>query len=89
MSALGMLGSEIEGPLRCSRAGCREHAVWSILWRNPKIHSEDRQKTWLACEAHRSVLEEFLSARNFPLQVVPVAAMDTLSRRTDPKEHNA
>jgi hypothetical protein len=53
----------------CSRAGCREAAVWRIDWRNPKIHTGERFKTWLACVEHREFLEGFLSSRGFPLTV--------------------
>ena len=64
-----------DGPdtLVCSRAGCVASAVWRIEWRNPKIHAEDRRKIWLACEEHVAYLREFLAARSFPLQVLPVA----------------
>jgi hypothetical protein len=55
----------------CSRAGCRADGIWRIEWRNPKIHSEDRRKIWLACDEHVSFLREFLAARDFPLEVVP------------------
>jgi hypothetical protein len=60
--------------LTCSRANCRETAVWRIEWRNPKIHSEDRVKVWLACEEHVAFLRDFLAAREFPLQVVPLTS---------------
>jgi len=63
-------------PLTCSRAGCRETASWRIEWRNPRIHSEDRVKVWLACEEHVDFLREFLAAREFPLRVVPVSDAD-------------
>ncbi|NQX10205.1 hypothetical protein HQQ80_01050 [Microbacteriaceae bacterium VKM Ac-2855] len=53
----------------CSRAGCTDRAGWAIEWRNPKIHSEERRKTWLACDAHLEYLREFLAARDFPLSV--------------------
>jgi hypothetical protein len=53
----------------CSRAGCRESASWRLDWRNPRIHAEDRTKTWLACDAHVDFLREFLSSRDFPLTV--------------------
>lgn len=53
----------------CSRAGCTESASWAIDWRNPKIHSADRRKTWLACDDHVDYLREFLLARDFPLEV--------------------
>ena len=54
-------------PLTCSRAGCRETASWRIEWRNPRIHSEDRVKVWLACEEHVDFLREFLAAREIEL----------------------
>jgi len=53
----------------CSRAGCRASAAWAILWRNPRIHAADRRKTWVACDEHVSYLREFLSARDFPVEV--------------------
>ncbi|HEU5223787.1 MAG TPA: hypothetical protein VFU07_08940 [Candidatus Lumbricidophila sp.] len=56
-------------PDRCSRAGCLHTAAWRIDWRNPKIHTGDRFKTWLACDAHVDYLREFLAARSFPLTV--------------------
>jgi hypothetical protein len=59
--------------LTCSRANCRETAAWRIEWRNPKIHTEDRVKVWLACDEHVDFLREFLAAREFPLRVVAVA----------------
>ncbi|MDO9395227.1 MAG: hypothetical protein Q7T71_01635 [Herbiconiux sp.] len=58
----------------CSRAGCRQSALWRIEWRNPKIHTEDRRKVWLACAEHEEFLREFLAARDFPLEVLPVHA---------------
>ncbi len=57
--------------VRCSRAGCRSDAVWTVAWRNPRIHTVDRVKEWLACEEHRDFLADYLSGRGFPLVVVP------------------
>lgn len=54
----------------CSRAGCFEHATWRLEWRNPKIHTADRVKVWLACDEHVEFLRDFLAAREFPLTVV-------------------
>ncbi|MFS0733189.1 hypothetical protein ABC304_14490 [Microbacterium sp. 1P10UB] len=54
---------------QCSRAGCRELAVWRVLWRNPRIHTEDRRKVWVACDEHVGYLREFLAARSFPVEV--------------------
>lgn len=59
-----------DAPSECSRAGCRDAAVWAIRWRNPRIHTPDRRKTWVACPAHVGYLREFLAARDFPLEVV-------------------
>ncbi len=60
--------------LTCSAKGCRNAAVWSLLWNNPKIHTPDRRKTWLACEEHRESLSDFLKARSFLREVEPVGA---------------
>src|SRR3546814_9495841 len=48
-------------------------AAWALLWNNPKIHTPERRKTWLACEAHRESLGDFLAARNFLREVEPAA----------------
>lgn len=61
--------------LTCSRAGCRERATSRIEWRNPKIHTADRVKVWLACDEHVDFLREFLAARDFPLRVVAADAI--------------
>ena len=57
----------------CSRAGCRASAVWRIEWRNPKIHSPDRRKVWVACDEHRDFLRDYLAAREFPVSVSALA----------------
>lgn len=57
----------------CSAKGCRAAAVWALRWNNPKIHTPDRRKVWLACAEHRDHLSEFLSRRDFLKDVVPVA----------------
>lgn len=59
----------------CSAKGCRESAVWGLLWNNPRLHTEDRRKTWLACDGHRAHLESFLGTRSFLREVVPVSAL--------------
>lgn len=51
--------------LTCSAKGCSSPAVWSLLWNNPKLHTPDRRKSWLACDEHRSTLSDFLGARGF------------------------
>jgi hypothetical protein len=51
--------------LICSAKGCREPARWALRWNNPKLHTPERRKTWLACDAHREHLSSFLDARGF------------------------
>ena len=60
-------------PLLCSAKGCQQPAVWAVVWNNPKLHTPDRRKSWLACDEHRQQLADFLTARRFLLDVVPVA----------------
>lgn len=57
-------------PDTCSAKGCREAAVWQLLWNNPKLHTPDRRKVWLACDEHRQSLADFLTARQFLREVV-------------------
>lgn len=52
-------------PLICSAKGCTAEASWSLLWNNPRLHTPERRKTWLACDAHRESLADFLAARQF------------------------
>ncbi|WP_433619060.1 acetone carboxylase [Dactylosporangium sp. CA-139114] len=49
----------------CSAKGCRSEARWQLLWNNPKLHTPERRKIWLACDEHRASLGEFLAARGF------------------------
>lgn len=78
MNAIGLpgLGGDTGQRFECSRAGCTRPAVNAIRWRNPKIHDADRRKIWLACDEHLGTLHEFLAARDFPLDIVPVGALD-------------
>ena len=61
-----------EPPLLCSSKGCHADAVWALLWNNPRLHTPERRKVWLACDDHRTTLGDFLSARQFLRDVVPV-----------------
>ena len=54
----------------CSAKGCQSPAVWQLLWNNPKLHTPDRRKVWLACDDHRESLSDFLGARGFLKDVV-------------------
>jgi hypothetical protein len=47
----------------CSRKACRYEASWQLLWNNPKIHTPERRKIWLACAEHRDWLEDYLQTR--------------------------
>ena len=62
-------------PPTCSAKGCSADAVWALLWNNPKLHTPDRRKIWLACEEHRESLGDFLRARQFLRDVVGVEAI--------------
>ena len=55
----------------CSAKGCQAPAAWQLLWNNPKLHTPDRRKTWLACDEHKQSLSDFLGARQFLKDVVP------------------
>ncbi|MCZ4066776.1 hypothetical protein O1W71_03760 [Microbacterium sp. H37-C3] len=58
--------------IECSRAGCRASARWRVIWRNPRIHTADRRKIWVACDDHVAYLREFVAARDFPVSVEPL-----------------
>jgi hypothetical protein len=60
-----------DAPPLCSAKGCREPASWTLVWNNPRVHTPEREKTWLACDAHRDTLGEFLRARDFLRRVDP------------------
>jgi hypothetical protein len=70
-----MIGAEGPDTARCSRAGCSEAAGWHVNWRNPRIHSADRVKVWLACDEHVDYLRDYLSSRNFPVVVTPLGVV--------------
>jgi hypothetical protein len=69
----------------CSRAGCREDAAWNVNWRNPRIHSSDRVKVWLACDVHVDFLQDYLGSRDFPVVVTPLGRLvDVVPDRAAP-----
>ena len=55
----------------CSAKGCQAPGVWELRWNNPRIHTPERRKVWLACEEHRQSLGDFLGARGFLQEVEP------------------
>lgn len=70
-----LIGDSEETPIECSAAGCRAAASWSVNWRNPRIHGLGRVKVWLACDAHRETLADYLGTRGFPVVVTPVGVV--------------
>lgn len=58
--------------LVCSAKGCRTPATADLQWNNPKIHTPDRRKHWLACAEHTDQLRSFLSSRSFLRDVAPL-----------------
>ena len=77
----------------CSAKGCQAPAVWALLWNNPKLHTPERRKTWLACDEHRTSLSDFLGARGFLKDVVTltpdgfIEAPDMRTSRGDTPVH--
>ncbi|MER7811054.1 hypothetical protein [Streptomyces sp900116325] len=61
----------------CSAKGCRAAAVWVLAWNNPKLHTPERRKTWLACDEHREHLSSFLGVRGFLKDVVTLAEWES------------
>jgi len=61
-----------QGPT-CSAKDCQQPASWGLLWNNPRLHTPDRRKVWLACDEHRTSLGDFLTARQFLRDVVALA----------------
>jgi hypothetical protein len=62
--------------LVCSARGCRAAAEWALRWNNPKLHDPERRKTWLACEAHRDHLAQYLTVRGLLRETVPARSSD-------------
>ena len=54
----------------CSAKDYQRPAVWALRWNNPKVHTPERRKVWLACDEHRDYLRDYLAARDFPVRVV-------------------
>ena len=61
--------------LVCSAKASRNAAARAPQWNNPKLHTPDRRKVWLACDDHRTSLGEFLSIRGFLVETVPADAI--------------
>ena len=60
----------------CSAKGCQAPAAWDLLWNNPKLHTPERSKVWLACDDHREHLSQYLDVRDFLRDVVPASTLE-------------
>lgn len=58
--------------LVCSAKGCRATSTRAVVWRNPKLHTADRRKVWLACAEHEEHLSTFVGMRGFLIEVIDV-----------------
>ena len=67
-------GQDADEVVVCSAKGCRAAAEHVLVWNNPKVHTPDREKTWVACEDHRGSLAEHLDVRGFLRRVDPLHA---------------
>jgi hypothetical protein len=56
----------------CSAKRCRAAATWAIVWNNPKLHTSDREKIWVACDEHKQPLADHLAVRSFLKRVEPL-----------------
>ena len=70
LSPAGVSGTDVEHV--CSAKGCRTTAAHAVIWNNPKLHTADRRKVWLACDDHEKSLADFVALRGFLIEVVPV-----------------
>jgi hypothetical protein len=70
--AAGTTPAAAEAAAVCSGKACRAQASWQLLWNNPKIHSPERRKTWLACADHRDWLEDYLQTRGLWKDTLPI-----------------
>ncbi|MDN5796296.1 MAG: hypothetical protein L0H79_11175 [Intrasporangium sp.] len=59
----------------CSAKGCRGAARHAVVWNNPKLHTPERRKVWLACDLHRQSLADFVALRGFLIEVIPLEAL--------------
>lgn len=61
----------------CSRKGCREKATTALLWNNPKIHTAERRKIWVACPEHVQWLQDYLQSRSLWKETQPLDPKDS------------
>ena len=70
----------------CSRKACRAGAEWQLLWNNPKIHTPERRKIWLACGEHRAWLEDYLQTRGLWKETLPLRRPRTTRPRPSTRQ---
>jgi hypothetical protein len=46
-----------------------------VIWRNPRIHTEQRRKVWVACPDHVEHLRTFVDLRGFLIEVLAVGEL--------------
>lgn len=73
----------------CSGKGCRAPAVWALVWNNPKVHTPERRKVWLACDDHRAHLVTFLEARSFLREVLTMEELRASESTSEPTSQPA
>ena len=56
--------SDPPSPRPARPRAARRPRVHELRWNNPKLHTPDRRKVWLACDDHRESLVDFLAARS-------------------------
>ncbi|MGJ9401952.1 hypothetical protein [Arthrobacter sp. KK5.5] len=56
----------------CSRKACGLPATRQLLWNNPRIHTPERRKIWLACDGHAEWLRSYLSERGLYRESLPL-----------------
>lgn len=63
----GVVGNPV-----CSRKGCRDDAIWQVLWNNPRIHGPERRKAWASCPEHVEWFEVYLRDRGLWKETLPL-----------------
>ena len=59
-------------PSSARRRAAGRRRTWILAWNNPSLHAPGRRKEWVACDAHREHLGDFLARRSFLLDVTPL-----------------
>ena len=56
----------------CSRTGCENQLNTFVIWSNPKIHAQGKEKIWGSCDEHTDYFISYLTIRGFFLRCEPV-----------------